>query len=71
MYILIYLLGCLVASIAFYLNERYEYRTKSSYKFTLSDLFAGLAVICTSWFGGLAILFYIAPKIVLFKKKED
>lgn len=69
MILIIYIIGCVVALMAVCFYEHRDYKRNSNYTYNLCDLLMELTLVITSWIGVVAVIVFVSPGIVMFRKK--
>lgn len=54
-------------AVCFY--EYRDYKRNSNYTYNLCDLLMELTLVITSWIGVVAVIVFVSPGIVMFRKK--
>ena len=49
--------------------EYRDYKRNSNYTYNLCDLLMELTLVITSWIGVVAVIVFVSPGIVMFRKK--
>ena len=69
MILIIYIIGCVVALMAVCFYEYRVFMWVSNYTYNLCDLLMELILVITSWIGVVAVIVFVSPGIVMFRKK--